>query len=112
MKKQKITNHNDKLIEDCYNYIYEVICCNDYHSEQDMDEEILSNGKNLDKSLREMLKEKIIEAIDLSKEMLDKNDEDDIDEYNEVVGRGEKLLERLDLQKQFKKAKACLKMKE
>lgn len=91
----KKANKRDKsLIEEVYDYLYTHLCCNDYHSEDELDESILTETP-IAARYGEVLIDQIVAAIDLIKRVAEDQDEEFQEQAEKNVKEGEKLLKKL-----------------
>ena len=93
----KETKRREELVNDAFDYLFEVMCCNDYHKEKDLVDSFCDH-EYYDKTIREILAENIKWAINSRKEMIDAEDQDEEtqDDFREDIKRGRALLKRLE----------------
>jgi len=92
----KETKRREELVNDAFDYLFEVMCCNDYHKEKDLVDSFCDH-EYYDKTLREILVENVKQAVDCRKEMMNAEDQDEEtqNDFREDIKRGEELLKRL-----------------
>ena len=96
----KTSKANSKLVDQAWKYIAENLFCSDYHVEREFFEGLVA-GENLNRTIRDILIENMKEAIRMQtcfQDDLNQKDEDDKEEYEElvkVIAIGQEILKKL-----------------